>query len=205
MFARICLVLFISFSFLVMPQQEVEAKFFLTNALEKISNVLDTIAPNSSSSSSYSNSPSFSPKDDLGKTDKKDKRWILIHKGKYYDTYADRRSLKATGEAQDRAVEGYFKRVYNPYGSQKLGRDNPNRVKPDVITYSIAYLKYGTKNLSNMGLSRDYRNQEGLYYDVHNNLIYRGQLDYPYFETILPNSEDEEIRDTLFRGFGWDY
>lgn len=128
-------------------------------------------------------------------------RWIKISENKFYATYGDTRTLKARGQAQDRQVEGYFKRVYTPIGSQWLGNTSNGYVKPDVITHSIYKASYTIYNFTVTA--------RPLYYDVHNNLIYEGSLtDLPsYFsgQRLTPDSEEEQIKDKLFHAFGWDY
>lgn len=128
-------------------------------------------------------------------------RWIKISENKFYATYGDTKSLKASGQAQNREVVGYFKRVYTPIGSQRLGETSNGYVKPDVITHSIYEARYSIYSFS-------IRSQP-LYYDVHNNLIYKGALsDLPALwigQELTPDSEEEQIKDKLFHAFGWDY
>lgn len=127
-------------------------------------------------------------------------RWVKIAENKYYTTYADSRNLKAYGTAQNREVDGYFKRVYTPIGSQALGNGSDGRVKPDVITYCIYKREFYVHSFSNV--------KSAYYYDVHNNLIYEGALEdfpHPYGGNYIPDSETEQLKDTLFRMFGWDY
>lgn len=133
--------------------------------------------------------------------DAKSNRWIEVQKNQYYTTYVDRRSFKAEGTAQGRYVTGYFKRVYTPIGSQRLGQTSNGRVKPDVITHSITFSKFGVKSYSGA-----YRGLP-LYYDVHGNLIYEGVLEGQrvVFESYIPDSPEEQLKDTLFHMAGWDY
>ena len=129
-------------------------------------------------------------------------RWILISENKYYKTYLDRTKVYARGEAQNRVVEGVFKREFTPLGSQWLG--GFGEIKPDVVTVeyysneyyvnSVSFHNYGTYSIPTS------------YYDVHGNLIYRnGSIERKYYGNYIPDSEEEHIKDRLFHMFGWDY
>lgn len=90
--------------------------------------------------------------------------------------------------------------MYTPIGSQALGNGSDGRVKPDVITYCIYKREFYVHSFSNV--------KSAYYYDVHNNLIYEGALEdfpHPYGGNYIPDSETEQLKDTLFRMFGWDY
>lgn len=158
---------------------------------------LDKWASQSSSSSSSSSSGGVVAEPTAN--DVKSNRWIEVQKNQYYTIYVDRKSFTADGTAQNRRVTAYFKRVYTPIGSQVLGNNSNGRVKPDVITSSISKGVYGV-NWCNDSLEWVY------YYDVHGNLIYEGRLqDYSNGENYIPDSPEEQLKDTLFHMAGWDY
>ncbi len=128
-------------------------------------------------------------------------RWILISENKYYKTYIDRSKVYARGEAQNRFVTGVFKREFTPLGSQWLG--GFGEVKPDVVTVEYYTHTYEVNKVTNYGGQYDIPIS---YYDVHGNLIYRyGSIENKYIGNYVPDSEDEHIKDRLFRMFGWDY
>lgn len=130
-------------------------------------------------------------------------RWELIYQGENYRIYADRRTLKASGSAQHRCVEGYFKRVYTAEESYNLGANSRGDVKPDTVTHCIYKAWY---EVSHSGISIGGNPK---YYDAESHLIYEGFLS--DFEgdgglgRYTPESENEQIRDSLFRAFGMDY
>ena len=158
---------------------------------------LDKWASQSSSSSSSSSSGGVVAEPTAN--DAKSNRWIEVQKNQYYTTYVDRRSFKAEGTAQNRMVRAYFKRVYTPIGSQVLGNNSNGRVKPDVITYSITEGQYFVNSYYESWSTPHY-------YDVHGNLIYEGQLqDYVHWARYIPDSPEEQLKDTLFHMAGWDY
>lgn len=130
----------------------------------------------------------------------KNGRWALVYQGDHYNVYVDMRTWKKSGEAQNRQVSGYFKREFNAIGSQWLGNISGGRVKPDVITHSVYRATYNV-NSSNHNSAN--------YYDVHNHLIYQGTLsdfyDEAQFGNYVPDSPNEQIKDTLFHAAGWDY
>ena len=115
---------------------------------------------------------------------------------------------QATGTAQNRVVEGWFKRVYTPEGSAWLGNNSEGRVKPDVITHSIYYAKYGT-----YGSQADFTKGGWLYYDANDHLIYNANgwivlgdtHDEVGFGGYTPESKNEQIKDILFNAVGWNY
>lgn len=158
---------------------------------------LDKWASQSSSSSSSSSSGGVVAEPTAN--DVKSNRWIEVQKNQYYTTYVDRKSFKAEGRAQDRRVTAYFKRVYTPIGSQVLGNNSNGRVKPDVITHSIAEERYKVNSYDDAWSTPHY-------YDVHGNLIYEGRLqDYSGWAEYIPDSPEEQLKDTLFHMAGWDY
>ena len=129
-------------------------------------------------------------------------RWILISKNKYYNTYLDRTKTFAGGEAQDRFVHGIFKREFTPLGSQKLGAFG--KVKPDTVTVEYYFRKYDVDSVGGGSFYRGYIPET--YYDVHGNLIWKGNsIEDKYRGNYIPDSEDEHIKDKLFNMFGWDY
>ena len=129
-------------------------------------------------------------------------RWILISKNKYYNTYLDRTKTFAGGEAQDRFVHGIFKREFTPLGSQKLGAFG--KVKPDTVTVEYYFRKYDVDSVGGGSFYRGYIPET--YYDVHGNLIWKGNsIEDKYRGNYIPDSEDEHIKDKLFHMFGWDY
>ncbi|KAF1679146.1 hypothetical protein [Veillonella sp. R32] len=137
------------------------------------------------------------------KASQRGERWIEVSSNKYYTTYVDRRSLEASGQAQNRKVKANFMHVFTPLGSQWIGNTSGGDVKPDVITVAISKspLEYAVNW---------HTSSTAQYYDVHGNLIYDGILkDFyrsSYFgEKYVPMSEQEQIKDTLFAMFGWNY
>lgn len=136
------------------------------------------------------------------KASQRGERWIEVSSNKYYTTYVDRRSLEASGQAQNRRVKANFMHIFTPLGSQWIGNSSRGNVKPDVITVSItkSEIKYfvNEKSFPIDGVE---------YYDIHGNLIYDGYLsDFDAgWRKYVPMSEDEQIKDTLFAMFGWNY
>lgn len=133
------------------------------------------------------------------KASQRGERWIEVSSNKYYTTYVDRRSLEASGQAQNRKVKTHVMHVFTPLGSQWIGNTSRGNVKPDVITTSITKytVTYSTKS---------YEGSSAEYYDVHGNLIYDGWLnDTDDYIRYTPMSEQEQIKDTLFSMFGWNY
>ena len=172
--------------------------------LSKMLDKLDALGPNVESSASAVNSAPEDPNSS---------RWAKISENPYFSTFADKRTLKASGTAQNRKVEGYFKLEFTPVGSAWIGNNSRGRVKPDVITHVIFYQIYGVNEHSGGFAVRIPRQ----YYDVHGNLIYKdaynsgdlsdasyGNTD-TYGEKYTPDSEQERIKDILFKAFGWDY
>lgn len=130
-------------------------------------------------------------------------RWALVYKGEHYNIYVDEKSMKASGEAQNRQVEGYFKREYNAVGSQWLGNTSNGKVKPDVITHSIYKAVYYVNSASPYWSTIHY-------YDVYNHIIYQGSSlrdfdDETEFGNYIPDSPNEQIKNELFHAYGWDY
>lgn len=167
--------------------------------LSKMFDKLDALGPNVESSASAVNSAPEDPNSS---------RWAKISENPYFSTFADKRTLKASGTAQNRKVEGYFKLEFTPVGSAWIGNNSDGAVKPDVITHAIFYQVYG--------VNEHYGNNKRHYYDVHNNLIYESDqlhrlIDSEYSHTgwsgerYTPDSEQEKIKDILFKAFGWDY
>ncbi len=154
----------------------------------------------SSSSVSSSGTSTRAQTTGAGSSLKREDRWSEIYKTDYYTIYVDATSLKKSGEAQHRSVEGWFKRVYTPEGSAWLGNNSGGRVKPDVITHSVYHAIYFVNN-SDWG--------DWFYYDVKNHLIYEGSLadvrDENGFGRYVPDSPNEQIKDILFHAVGWDY
>lgn len=129
-------------------------------------------------------------------------RWILVYQNKYYNTYLDRTKTIAGGEAQDRFVHGVFKREFTPLGSQWLG--GFGAVKPDTVTVEYYFRKYDVESVRGGALYRGYILET--YYDVHGNLLWKGNsIEDKYRGNYIPDSEDEHIKDRLFHMFGWDY
>lgn len=129
-------------------------------------------------------------------------RWILVYQNKYYNTYLDRTKTIAGGEAQDRFVHGVFKREFTPLGSQLLG--GFGAVKPDTVTVEYYFRKYDVESVRGGALYRGYIPET--YYDVHGNLLWKGNsIEDKYRGNYIPDSEDEHIKDRLFHMFGWDY
>ncbi|WP_295238028.1 hypothetical protein [Veillonella sp.] len=185
---RILTVLFIPL-FMAALYNPVDASW-LSKTLDKLDNSLGT----SSTSTSTSNGTM--------KASQRGERWIEVSSNKYYTTYVDRRSLEARGQAQKREVKVHVMHIFTPLGSQWIGNSSRGNVKPDIITTSISKqpIEYGTKHKFTPG--------QGIqYYDVHGNLIYDGFLsDFKGgFSDYVPMSEDEQIKDTLFAMFGWNY
>lgn len=129
-------------------------------------------------------------------------RWSKVYTTDFYTIYIDTSSMEKGGEAQNRRVESWFKRVYTPEGSAWLGNQSRGAVKPNVITHSIYRATYGTTGSSSWSGTWQY-------YDVKNHLIYEGALpdynDENGFGTYVPDSPNEQIKDILFRSVGWDY
>lgn len=195
MFFRIFLTAILALSFFSLNQQQAEAKFFLLNALEKVNNSLQTF--NNTLGTSNADTTNVEP---TAVSATKADRWILIDKTSDYDLYAERKSLEASGTAQNREVSGWFKREYTPIGSQKLG-GYTNAVKPDTVKYSIFRMTFYTNRIR-------YYGSGAKYYDVHGNLLYDGQLEIPSYMIpvyITPESYEEKLKDKMFRMFGWDY
>ncbi len=128
-------------------------------------------------------------------------RWSKVYTTDFYTIYIDTSSIEKGGEAQNRYVRSWFKRVYTPEGSAWLGNNSRGAVKPDVITHSVYYAYYGT---TDSGCSTTWT-----YYDTKNHLIYKGRLADAYDENgfghYIPDSPNEQIKDILFRSVGWDY
>lgn len=161
-----------------------------------LSKVLNSLPSSSGSSTSTSSS-----------TAKRAHRWSKVYETENYTIYIDTSSMKATGEAQNREVSGWFKREYTPEGSAWLGNNSWGKVKPDVITHSVYYADYGTdSSRSMMGYSSNY---SWRYYDVNGHLIYEGPLgdvdDEVGFGRYVPDSQNEQIKDILFNAVGWNY
>lgn len=162
-----------------------------------LSKVLNSLPSSSGSSTSTSSS-----------TVKRGHHWSKVYETENYTIYIDTNSMKATGTAQNRVVEGWFKRVYTPEGSAWLGNNSEGRVKPDVITHSIYYAKYGT-----YGSQADFTKGGWLYYDANDHLIYNvnGWIvlgdthDEVGFGGYTPESKNEQIKDILFNAVGWNY
>ncbi len=129
-------------------------------------------------------------------------RWILVSQNKYYNTYLDRTKTIAGGEAQNRFVQGVFKREFTPLGSQKLGAYG--KVKPDTVTVEYYFRAYDINSVGGGSLHRGYIPEA--YYDVHGNLLWKGNsIEDKHYGNYIPESEDEHIKDRLFHMFGWDY
>ncbi|SUP41536.1 hypothetical protein [Veillonella criceti] len=184
-FMRILTVLFIPL-FMATLYNPVDASW-LSKTLDKLDRALGIPAGTTTTS------------DGTMKASQRGERWIEVSSNKYYTTYVDRRSLEASGQAQNRVVRAHVMHVFTPLGSQWIGNTSGGNVKPDVITVSISNYpeKYTTTNLD--GFSKKY-------YDVHGNLIYDGWLnDTDDYIRYTPMSEQEQIKDTLFAMFGWNY
>lgn len=152
-----------------------------------------------------SNAGTISSSDVNQEPDAKADRWIKVEENQYYTTYIDRRSAKATGTAQNRKVGAYFKREFSPIGSQWLGEASNGKVRPDVITYVIYSATYAVNSCYSW---TSFTNNTPHYYDVNNNLIYKGSLpDLSNYEwgTYVPDSSPEQLKNRLFHAFGWDY
>ena len=159
-----------------------------------LGNILKNL-PSSGSSTTASSSSSSSPS--------RTARWSKVYSTDNYTIYIDTSSMKATGDAQYRSVNAWFKREYTPIGSQWIGDNSGGRVKPNVITYSIYRAYYGTnRSGSNVG-------DNWHYYDVNHHLIYQGCLgdynDEVGFGEYVPDSPNEQIKDILFNAVGWNY
>lgn len=170
----------------------VEASW-LSKALDK----LDKITGTGSSSTTTANS------DGTMTLPQRGERWVEVASNKYYKTYIDRTKIVAAGQAQNREVYGVFKREFTPLGSQWLG--GFGAVKPNVVTTEYYSMDYGV-NRSLNGYAGKYEIPSS-YYDVHGNLIYQtyGSIEGHGAGNYIPNSENEQIKDTLFNMFGWDY
>lgn len=123
-----------------------------------------------------------------------------MYEGKDYITYVDKRSLAGnTYDPGKHVVGGWFKRVYTPVGSHRLGIENAEKFKPNVVTHSIYRVAYHDSI---------YRTDFFKCYDVHNNLIYDGIVRddniAPSGGHYVPESEHEIIRDKLFHSYGWE-
>ena len=155
-----------------------------------LSKVLNSLPSSSGSSTSTSSSST-----------NRAHRWSKVYETENYTIYIDTSSMKATGEAQNREVSGWFKREYTPEGSSWLGNNSWGKVKPDVITYSMytAYYRPGWSQCS----------ATWRYYDVNGHLIYKGELgdvnDEVGFGDYVPDSQNEQIKDILFNAVGWNY
>ena len=155
-----------------------------------LSKVLNSLPSSSGSSTSTSSSST-----------NRAHRWSKVYETENYTIYIDTSSMKATGEAQNREVSGWFKREYTPEGSSWLGNNSWGKVKPDVITHSVYYAYYGTNSsISDLAWR---------YYDVNGHLIYKGPLgdvdDEVGFGRYVPDSQNEQIKDILFNAVGWNY
>ncbi|WP_127058527.1 hypothetical protein [Veillonella ratti] len=152
-----------------------------------------------------SSSATTSSSDGTMRVSQKGERWIEVSSNKYFNTFVDRRSLTAKGQAQHREVRANIMHVFTPLGSQWLGNQSRGDVKPDVITISI------TKDVVVFGVNHFYStSHDAQYYDTHGNLIFEGYLAdfnnaYTYSGKYVPMSEEEQIKDKLFAMFGWDY
>lgn len=136
-------------------------------------------------------------------------RMLLVSENQYFKTYVDTRTAIKAGVAQNRRIEVDLIKIYTPLGSQWLGVNSRGDFKPDVVTSSIVKAHFGTTSFSYSG--------DSLYYDVHNNLIYKGwtavegKSDLGYINgqagwgKYIPYSEAEQIKDKLFSMVGWDY
>lgn len=187
-FMRILTVLFIPL-FMATLYNPVDASW-LSKTLDKLDSALD------------SSSTSTSTSDGTIKASQRGERWIEVSSNKYYTTYVDRRSLEASGQAQKRKVKAHVMHVFTPLGSQWIGNTSGGYVKPDIITTSI------TKQPTEYGTTHKFTSGSAIqYYDVHGNLIYDGFLkDFKGgYSDYVPMSEDEQIKDTLFAMFGWNY
>lgn len=155
-----------------------------------LSKVLNSLPSSSGSSTSTSSSST-----------NRAHRWSKVYETENYTIYIDTSSMKATGEAQNREVSGWFKREYTPEGSSWLGNNSWGKVKPDVITHSVYYAYYGTNSsISDLAWR---------YYDVNGHLIYKGPLgdvdDEVGFGRYVPDSQNEQIKDILLNAVGWNY
>lgn len=176
---------------------------WLLDTLKKVNNTLESMNESLGAATGPQINSSSSQSEQI---DPKSSRWVKISENKYFATYADKRSVKAEGEAQHRWVGGYFKREFTPLGSQWLGEQSGGAVKPNVITHSIYEASYGPSYGGSI------RPNDVKYYDVHGNLIYKGALtdwwnDFrnSEYQRYTPDSEQERIKDILFHAFGWDY
>ncbi len=87
-------------------------------------------------------------------------------------------------------------------GSQWLG--GFGAVKPDTVTVEYYFRKYDVDSVRGGTLYRGYIPET--YYDVHGNLLWKGNsIEDKYRGNYIPDSEDEHIKDRLFHMFGWDY
>lgn len=172
---------------------------WLLDTLKKVNNTLESM----NESLGAATGPQMNSSSQSEQIDPKSSRWVKVYENPYFTTYADKRSLKAGGQAQGRVVYGYFKREFTPLGSQWLGEQSGGYVKPNVITHSIYEGRYTTT---------EFRRSDSTphYYDVHGNLIYEGYLAdwgsaFGKAGAYIPDSEQERIKDILFHAFGWDY
>lgn len=137
-------------------------------------------------------------------SNKQNTRWLEVFQTPNYTIYIDKTSIEASGEAQDRKVSGWFRRVYNPAGAAWLGNSSNGAVRGNAIAYSVYWGTYGIYESH----GRNYSNS-AKYYDAEGHLIFDGKLpdrgdDYA-FGRYVPDDFNERIRDTLFRMVGWDY
>lgn len=163
-----------------------------------LGNILKNL-PSSGSSTTASSSSSSSPT--------RAARWSKVYSTDNYTIYIDTSSMKASGQAQQRMIEAWFKREYTPVGSQWLGENSNGRVKPDVITHSVYWARYSVSD-SWCPVTNWY------YYDANNHLIYRPAYNYDVlsdynddvgFGRYIPDSPNEQIKDILFNAVGWNY
>lgn len=170
------------------------ASVFTTADASWLSKVLNSQPSSSGSSTSTSSS-----------TVKRGHHWSKVYETENYTIYIDTNSMKATGEAQNREVSGWFKREYTPEGSAWLGNNSSGKVKPDVITYSVYQATYDTY--------KSYFSMPWYYYDVNGHLIFKANwasslgdmYDEVGFGDYVPESKNEQIKDILFNAVGWNY
>mgnify|MGYP004444502131 CR=1 FL=1 len=136
-------------------------------------------------------------------------RWVQVSENQYFKTYVDKNSIEPSGEAQYRRVRATFKSEFTPIGSAWLGNTSQGEVAPDTITTHYYTAEY---NVSSRGVLEWTGSNivPSTYFDVHNNLIYKGMLnDVRYLfqatASYIPNSETEHIKAVLFGYQGWNY